>query len=55
MAFDDPLQLIIIGILVIGVGGVLCLVAYFLFRILRTLDKADRYFDSKEKGSEQPG
>jgi len=54
MAFTDPLQWLIIGILVLGAGGVLVLIAYILFRILRTLDKADKYFDSKEKGSEQP-
>jgi hypothetical protein len=53
MAFGDPLQWLIIGILILVVLG-LGVVVYVLFRILRTLKKADRYFDRKEKGSGQP-
>jgi len=49
MAFDDPLQWLVIGIFVLAVLGI----AYILFRILRILNKAERYLDSKEKGSEQ--
>jgi hypothetical protein len=48
MAFDDPLQWVIIGIFVLAVLGA---IAYILLRILRTLNKADRYLDSKEKGA----
>jgi uncharacterized protein HemY len=51
MAFNDPLQWLIIGILALVVLGA---VAYILLRILRTLNKADRYFDTKEKGAGQP-
>jgi hypothetical protein len=43
-AFGDPLQWLIIGILVLMGMGV---IVYILLRILRTLNKADRYFDSK--------
>jgi len=51
VTFSDPLQWIIIGvILIIGVGGIV----YILLRILRTLNKADKYFDSEGKGSGQP-
>ena len=51
MAFNDPLQWLIIGALAVVVLGV---IVYVLLRILRTLNKADRYFDSKEKVSGQP-
>jgi hypothetical protein len=51
MAFNDPLQWLITGALVVVVLGVIVCV---LRRILGTLNKADRYFDSKEKGPEQP-
>ena len=51
MAFDDPLQWLIVSAFVVVVFGV---VVYVLRRILGTLNKADKYFDSKEKGPEQP-
>ncbi|HYA56443.1 MAG TPA: hypothetical protein VED22_06555 [Nitrososphaerales archaeon] len=51
MAFDDPLQWVILGALVMMVLGT---IVYVLRRILGTLNKADRYFDSKEKVPEQP-
>jgi len=51
VAFDDPLQWLILGAFVVVALGV---VVYILLRILRTLNKADRYFDSKAKGSGQP-
>jgi len=51
MAFDDPLQWVIVGGVVVVVLGV---IVYVLRRILGTLNRADRYFDSKEKGPEQP-
>ena len=51
MALNDPLQWLIIGALVVVVLGV---IVYVLLRVLRTLNKADRYFDSKEKVSGQP-
>jgi len=51
MAFGDPLQWLIIGIVVLAVLGA---IVYIILRILRTLNKADKYFDKKEKGSGQP-
>jgi len=51
MAFDDPLQWVMLGALIVVLLGV---IVYVLRRILGTLSKADRYFDSKEKGPEQP-
>ena len=46
MAFGDPLQWLIIGIIILAVFG---LIAYILYRILRTLNKADRYLDGKKR------
>jgi hypothetical protein len=43
-ALGDPLQWVIIGVL--GVVVVVVIV-YLLLRIIRTLNKADKYFDSK--------
>jgi len=51
MAFNDPLQFVILGALLVVV---LVVIVYVLRRVLRTLNKADRYFDSKERGPEQP-
>jgi uncharacterized transporter YbjL len=51
MALNDPLQWLIIGALVVVV---LVVAVYVLRRVLGTLNKADRYFDSKEKGPEPP-
>ena len=49
----DLLEWIIIAAVLLGLvlGGV---GLYFLLRVLRTLNKADRYFDEKEKESRQP-
>ena len=51
MAFDDPLQWVILGAFVVVV---LVVIVYVLRKILGTLSKTDKYFDSKEKGLEQP-
>ena len=50
-ALGDPLQWVIIVIL-----SVLFVVAivYLLLRVIQTLNKANKYFDSKEKGNQQP-
>jgi uncharacterized protein HemY len=45
-ALGDPLQWVII--VVLSVLIVLAIV-YVLLRVIRTLNKADKYFDSKEK------
>jgi len=42
MTFSDPLQWIIIAIIVV-------FVVYFLLRVFRTLDRVDRYLDDKER------
>jgi hypothetical protein len=52
MAFDDPLQWIMIGAFLVVV---IVLIGYVLLRFMRTLDKADKYFDSKSKGNGPPG
>ena len=51
MALTDVLQWLVMGV---AIAGVLGFIGYVLLRILRTLDKADRYFDSKNKESGQP-
>jgi len=51
MALGDPLQWIIIGFVVLVVVG---FVVYLLYRLLRLLDKADRFFDAKAKESKRP-
>jgi hypothetical protein len=51
MALTDPLQFVVIWVLF--VGGVIALVAYVLFRIIRLMNKAEKYFDSKAKESKQ--
>ena len=52
MALTNSLQYIVIwlfvGIAVIGV------IVYILYRILRVVGKADKYFDAKMKESKQP-
>jgi di/tricarboxylate transporter len=45
MAFNDPLQWIIIGVVVLVVAWI---IVYFLSRVLRTLNKVDKYIDVKE-------
>ena len=44
MTFSDPLQWIIIGVFVVGILG---FVVYFILRVFRTLNRVDRYLDSK--------
>lgn len=51
MALGDPLQWLITGFAIVVVLG---FIAYILMRVLRTLDKADKYFESREKESGQP-
>jgi len=47
MALNDPLQwvIIIIFLVVIIFGG------YLLYRLIRLMNKADKYFDAKAKQS----
>jgi hypothetical protein len=50
MALTDPLQFVFIGIVALLVfGGA----AYVLFRVLRTLNKIDKYIDD-EKDPKKP-
>ena len=48
MSLTDPLQWIVVGILIMG--GV-ALVLYVLYMLIRVLNKADKYFDAKAKES----
>ena len=48
---DVLLEWLVIGFAIVVVLG---FIVYILMRVLRTLDKADRYFESREKESEQP-
>ena len=51
MTLADPLQWIMIG----GVVVVVTVIAFYLFfRIIKTLAKADRYFEAKAKESKNP-
>jgi len=52
MAFSDPLQWIIIGVFVVGV---LWFVIYFIHRVLRTVNRVDRYLDDKERSPSNSG
>jgi hypothetical protein len=50
MTLGDPLQWVIIGFLGLVVVG---FVVYLLYRLLRVVDKADKYLDAKMKESKQ--
>jgi len=45
MTYSDPLQWLIIGVLIVVI---LWFVVYFILRIFRTLNRVDRYLDGKE-------
>jgi len=49
VAFSDPLQWVIIGFLGLVVIGA----AYVLYRLVRVMNKADKYFDARMKESKQ--
>ena len=47
----EAFQWVVIAIMVLGLVG---FVLYAVYRLIRTLDKADRYFDRKERETGQP-
>ncbi len=49
MTFADPIQWVVITAFLVVV---LIVIAYILLRVIRTFNKADKYFDNKEKGSQ---
>lgn len=49
MALTDPLQWVLIAVVVIGL--VIVFFGYLLYRLLRVLNKADKYFDARAKES----
>ena len=51
MAFTDPAQWVIIGVIgFVGIG----VIAYLLIRLLQMLRKVDRYLDTKEEETKNP-
>jgi uncharacterized protein HemY len=50
LVFTDPLQWVVIGVLIILFAWV---IVYVLLRVLRTLSKVDGYIDRKEQERKQ--
>jgi len=46
MTYSDPLQWLIIGVIIVLF---LLFVVYLILRIFRTLNRVDRYLDGKER------